>query len=52
MTPYVHIEPSQCWLVIGEIMFNSPEGNLIGNINVIYPSYEFENTYYRYNYNP
>ena len=33
---------NQCWLIIREILWHSPEGNFTGNDQDIYP-YEFEN---------
>ena len=33
----------QCWLIIIEVLWHSPEGNFTGNAQDIYPWYEFEN---------
>ena len=34
---------NQCWLIISEVLWHSPEGNFIGNYQDIYSRYEFEN---------
>ena len=41
---------NQCWLIIWEVLWHSPEGNLTGNAQDIYPWYEFEN-YWSKDYN-
>ena len=35
---------NQCWLVISEVLWHSPKGNLTGGDQAIYPWYEFEIT--------
>ena len=34
---------NQCWLIISEALWHSPQGNFTGNAQDIYPWYEFEN---------
>ena len=38
---------NQCWLVIGEVLWHSPEGNVTRNAQDNYPWYKFENYWFK-----
>ena len=33
---------NQCWLIISDVLWHSPEGNFAENAQDIYPCYEFD----------
>ena len=35
--------PNQCWLIISEVLWHSPDGNFTENAQHIYPWYDLEN---------
>ena len=37
---------NQCWLIIVEVLWHSPEGNFTGNAHNIHPWYVFENDWF------
>ena len=45
MVPSHHL--NQCWLIISEVLWQSPVGNITGNAQDIYHWYEFENYWFK-----
>ena len=37
----------QCWLAISEVLWHSSEGDFTGNVQDIYPHYEFDNDWFK-----